>query len=87
MAEIDDLRRRLAAAEKVCYLFGITGVRHETQRERATLQAWMDWHERYDAEPVPDEEIDRLAQRRREIREATLRRIDERDLLRGDRDG
>lgn len=81
MAEIDDLRRRLAAAEKVCYLFGITGARHETQRERAALQAWMDWYHQYggDGEPVSDAEIDRLDHLRREIREATLRAIGERE--------
>lgn len=78
MAElIDDLRRRVLAAERVCYLFGITSARHETERDKAVTQAWMDWSAAFndDVPRVTDEEITELARRRDEIRAATLRRI------------
>jgi hypothetical protein len=77
VTEIDDLRQRLAAAERVCYLFGITGVRTETDREKATTQAWQEWSHTYGrlAPEVPDDEIERLAARRDIIRNRTLGRL------------
>ena len=77
MAEIDDLRRRLAAAERVCYLVGISGARSESDRDKAATQAWMDWSHDYRplVTPVSDKEIAELATRRDVIRQRTLERL------------
>jgi hypothetical protein len=76
-AEVAELRARLEAAERVCYLFGISAARHETEREKAALQAWIDWHGEHGhgAQKVSDVEVQVLAARRDAIRNATLARI------------
>lgn len=77
MTEIDDLRQRLAAAERVCHLFGISAAHTETDREKATTQAWQEWSHTYGrlAAKVPDDEIERLAARRDIIHNRTLARL------------
>lgn len=77
MSEIDDLRRRLAAAERVCQLVGITAARSETDQDKALGQAWSEWSRQYRslALPVTDDEVLRLAARRDIIRNRTLARM------------
>lgn len=77
MSEIDDLRRRLAAAERVCILFGKTAARGETDRDKALTQAWLEWSRewRAAAPEVTDSEILELAARRDVIRNNTLARL------------
>lgn len=47
------LAKRLAAAETVCTIFGWTGYGEEGLREKAAVQAYMDWANTYGA-PGPD---------------------------------
>lgn len=77
MSEIDDLRRRLAAAERVCQLVGITAASGETDRDKALGQAWSEWSREYRplAQPVTDDEILQLAARRDIVRNRTLARL------------
>lgn len=79
MREVDDLRRRLEAAERVCVLFGATASTGETERDKALGQAWSEWNQRYrgDAPTVNDRETEILARRRDQIRDATVGRIRE----------
>lgn len=77
MSELDDLRARVAAAERVCHLFGMTGVRMETDRDKALTQAWLEWagdHHSKSLRPS-DAEIETLAARREVIRNNTLVRL------------
>jgi hypothetical protein len=80
---------RLEMAERVCVLFGWTGSRSETVKDKALAQAWQEW-----ASTVPEgflspkehpeldeEAIATLAAKRDEIRAQTLA------LIRGERDG
>lgn len=77
MTEIEDLRRRLAAAERVCYLVGITGATGSTDRDKAKTQAWMEWSHEYGnlAVRLTDDEVLALAARREVIRNNTLVRL------------
>ena len=78
MANADtEVAQRLAMAERVCALVGITAARSDGDREKALGQAWQDWQAAYGhAVPRPtNAEVAELAARRDEIREATLRRI------------
>ncbi|GAA0720007.1 hypothetical protein Drose_06290 [Dactylosporangium roseum] len=77
MVSIEDLEQRLKAAERVCQLVGVTAASMVTARDKAELQAWLDWHRQYGhlAEPVGDDEITALAARRDEIYAAALARL------------
>lgn len=73
----DALGRRLAAAERVCYLVGITAARTETDRDKALTQAWQEWARDYRqaCAGVSDAEVVELAARRDVIRQRTLARL------------
>jgi hypothetical protein len=81
----EELVDRLERAEDVCVLFAWTGTSsaHGSDRELALTETWMRWAywvgddaTRPAANPhLNDEEIRQLAQERRNIRAATLRRI------------
>lgn len=75
--ELDKLRRRLAAAEKVCYLFGINAAPDQTEQGKALGQAWSEWSKdyRHHAAEVSQAEIAQLAARRDVIQQRTLARI------------
>jgi hypothetical protein len=77
VSEVDDLRRRLALAERVCALVGITAATGETDRDKAKTQAWMDWNHEYGrlSPRLTDDEILQLAARRDIIRNNTLVRL------------
>lgn len=81
---VGGLEQRLAAAELVCALYGITGGRQDSDREKACTQAWMDWSriagDAADPKRIPEATLHGLARRRDEIRTETLARI------RGERD-
>lgn len=88
MSEIDDLRCRLAAAERVCQLVGITAATGETDRDKAKTQAWMEWSHAYgrlSSRPT-DDEILELAARRDVIRDNTLVKIRRRTVESLDRE-
>jgi hypothetical protein len=71
-----ELEARLAAAELVCNLVGITGSSGKSDRDRALTQAWQDWHHAYGRHVLPAElPIAELARRRDEITARTLARI------------
>lgn len=73
----DELLQRLAAAERVCVLVGITGASGTTDRDKAKTQAWMEWHRAYGtlAADISDDEILHLAARRDVIRDNTIVRL------------
>lgn len=75
--DLESLRRRVAAAERVCYLYGLSSSHRQTDREKATLQAWLEWHREHGGavQPVSDAEVLQLAARRDVIRNNTLARI------------
>ena len=75
-----ELERRLKSAEMVCSLFGITGVRYETDRDYAVAQAWSEWYDGYgqDTPLASDDMIASFALRRRESRQRALDTIRER---------
>jgi hypothetical protein len=92
VAEIDDLRARLAAAELVCRLVGTAAADQQTDQGRAVTQAWMEWSHAYRhlVDPVSDEQVLELAARRDVIRNHTLARLrkqDEQNRLDRDRLG
>ncbi len=82
-AEVAALTERVRLAEIVCTIFGWTGSSagpDESDRDKAVLQAWMDWHHLYSDPKAPtskewDDRIAELAARRDQIRQATLARI------------
>lgn len=74
---------RLEAAELVCLLYGWTSGGEDTDRGKATLQAWMQWSNLVGDEfidqqrsVITDEVIERLARIRDEIHDRTMARID-----------
>lgn len=76
------LRHRLAIAERVCVLYGWTGQRHETERDKALHEVWSFWHNLPDTDSSPDgnpeltdELISELAAQRDATRARTLERI------------
>lgn len=73
--EVEQLTERLKAAETVCTIFGWTGYGEEGRREKAAVQAYMDWANAYGA-PRPDpewnERVRTLAARRDEERGRAL---------------
>lgn len=80
--EVAALRRRLALAESVCVLFGWTGVRGSTDRDKALHELWSMWSDLPGADNSPegnpeltDSLISDLARRRDETRARTLARI------------
>jgi hypothetical protein len=77
-SEVEELRKRLALAEQVCKMVGITAVSFESDREMALTQAWMEWSKSlpsdYDIRPS-DEKVLELASERRRIRAETLARL------------
>jgi hypothetical protein len=77
VTELEDLRRRLEAAERVCYLVGITGAAGQSDRDKAKTQAWMDWSNEFGrlGPRLTDDEILQLAARRDVIRNHVLARI------------
>lgn len=81
----EELLRRLAAAERVCVLVGITGSAGVSDRDKAKTQAWMEWNRAYGhlAPRVADDEVLTLAARRDVIRDNTLLRLkrEDRDRL------
>ncbi len=78
MTELDDLRARVAAAERVCHLVGITGARMDTDRDKALTQAWSEWNREHRGKSLPptDAEIETLAARRVVIGNNTRVRLD-----------
>lgn len=77
MSEIEELRQRLAAAERVCCLVGITAARIDGDREKALGQAWREWAHDYaaSAAKLTDDEILTLAARQDIIRNRTLAKL------------
>jgi hypothetical protein len=84
MSEIpEEIRKRLEAAERVCVLYGWTGVTEESERSKALHELWSEWVKMVSpgftsraAHPdLSDERIAELAARRDEIREQTLARM------------
>lgn len=74
----DELLRRLAAAEQVCVLYGWTAASDDTDRDKATTQAWMQWQSKYGVggpTPAWNARVAELAAERDRIRAHTLRRI------------
>jgi hypothetical protein len=74
----DELLRRLAAAEQVCVLYGWTGIRDDSDRTKATTQAWMQWQSQYGVgRPTPawNARVAELAAERDRIRAHTLNRL------------
>lgn len=75
------VEERLVAAEKVCLLFGWTGVKGNTVRDKATTQAWIEWARLYPKDycdppnhpDLNDEAIEALAAERDRIRAETLK--------------
>lgn len=78
-ATAERLRARLLLAETHCVIYGSTGSRMETDREKASTQSWMDWFHahRHEAPDVTDEQVAELARRRDEIQTRTLAAIAE----------
>jgi hypothetical protein len=79
--EIEALKERLAAAERICVLTGWTPCQ-DTQRGKALHELWADWADAYGADAearhgdeLSDEYIAALARKRDETRRATLARI------------
>lgn len=80
---LEAVERRLALAERVCVLYGwsAAGSSTGTDRELASLQAWMEWADHVGPKftgptshpDLTDAEIHRLAELRRAIRRDTLR--------------
>jgi hypothetical protein len=77
VSKIEELRARLAAAERVCVLFGWTCAAGNSDRDKAVTQAWQEWHHAYGhVAPQPgDDEVMQLAARRDVIRNVTLMRL------------
>lgn len=76
--ELLALRARVAAAERVCVLFGPTASGGtQTDRDKATAQAWTQWAHRYAAVAHRPNaaEVERLAARWDIICNLTLMRI------------
>ena len=77
---VDELRRRLEAAERVCAVFGWTAVRDQSDRDKALHELWVEWLGAAEdgfgsplAHPeLTDETIGRLARQRDEKRAAAL---------------
>ena len=84
MAEIDDaeltgLRQRLALAESVCVLYGWTGLRMDSDRDKALFELWSMWSKLPGTDVSPegnpeltDTLIADLARRRDETRARVL---------------
>lgn len=80
----EQLEARLKVAEDVCVLFGWTGARGDSERERAVSQMWMTWASMvgFEASDVTanraiNSMVPQLAAERSRIHSATLRRIAE----------
>lgn len=73
--EVERLTSEIAAARQICDLVAITGATDDSERGQALTQAWMDYSHSYQFRRVPDETIRELAERRRDIRDRTLRRL------------
>ena len=80
-SQVETLRARLAAAEKVCVLLGWTTARNDTDQDKALHELWVEWMDLsgVSADPadhpeLSDEHIARLARRRDETRARTLER-------------
>lgn len=81
-AELEALRRRLAAAEQVCVLYGWCGAAGgpapDSDVQAATMQAWMDWTRIAPRLPASADwapQIQDLANRRRAVAGITRQKI------------
>ena len=79
MTEIEELRRRLALAERVCALLGVISIKGESDQEKAVQAAWSEWYRAGGARVPrpPDDEVLRLAARQDIRRNVTLSRIEQ----------
>jgi hypothetical protein len=82
MSEVEELRRRLEAAERVCVLYSWTGHVHDSDRGKALHELWAEWAglpgtswQPEDHPDLSDERISELARRRDDKRARTLDRI------------
>ena len=77
LAEVEALRERVAAAERVCVILGGLPPLDDSVRGKAALQAWLDWSAAYHrhAAGVSLQQEAELARRRDEIRAATVARF------------
>ena len=78
----DEIKRRLAAAEDVCLMFGWTAARGYTDRDKAASELWMRWADLVGdgfTDPDGHEDLDEvaLAAARDAKRDQTLARIRE----------
>jgi hypothetical protein len=87
----DEERTRLEAAERVCLLYGWSGIGGDSDRSKALREMWGEWADLPgvslrpgDHPGLSDERIAELARRRDEIRARTLGRM---SITRGDGDG
>ena len=82
-----DLERRLELAERVCLMFGWSPAHADTDRGNAAHELWREWLEEFERQggsPFPKDHPDlsdavvaELSKRRRDIRAATLAKIDQ----------
>ena len=80
--EAAELRERLAAAERVCLMYGWTGSVDDSDRDKAAHELWLQWCETpasaWTLQTTPDlsdEYIAELARKRDATRAATLARL------------
>lgn len=74
--------QQLKAAEKVCVLYGMSPHRDHSDREKACMQAWVEWINLDPHRPlaqVSEAEITRLAAARRQAAADTITRLQSRD--------
>ena len=85
VAEVEQLRERLALAEAVCLMFGWSpSDMHGSDRTKATTMLWRRWADHQDVNTDPaahpelsDAVIERLARERDEIRDRTAAKLRE----------